>query len=293
LFLPLPTELTIERPLLETVNFNIDEKLVAIFDAFVPLETIGRAVEVGCGVGDLSNWLASTLKGHGIVLGLDLDITALREARHRAATGRISNATFEIGNVYQIPLPDSYAELVLCQNLLCVLGQVDRALEEMCRVVKPGGIIVAIEPASLQQFYDPEDPSFTNLSVDLNRAFYEGWRSEGADQCIGLRLPAIFLKFGLSEVTAKGLINVSLLSDAMRSRQEILEQLSTEAAEFDPATRRMLEKAGMARDSVAEFERKARERLRFFSTHEDAIRNSGYTRISALRMITIARRPVT
>lgn len=50
----------------------------------------------------------------------------------------------------------------------------------------------------------------------------------GADQCVGLAIPHLFLELGLSDVTAEGVVQVHLLSDYRRSADDVTNQLDTE-----------------------------------------------------------------
>ncbi len=52
-----------------------------------------------------------------------------------------------VGN--EIPLPDESVDMAMCQTLLMHLKKPEKALQEMKRILKPGGIIMCKEPDNL------------------------------------------------------------------------------------------------------------------------------------------------
>jgi SAM-dependent methyltransferase len=215
----------------------------------------------------------------------------LQRATERATQGRLRGLSFVFGNAYHIPLQDASADLVACKNLLCVLADVDRAVREMCRVVKPGGLLVAIEPSSAHVFHDPDDPDFAKFSQLLNQAFYEGWRCRGVDQRIGLKVPGLFLRQGLADIRVEVVNRVHLLADARRTWEEIHEQLETESYRLPESTVSLTLDGGMSRRDIEEHGRRARERLRRFQNDPVAAARSGYIRLNPASIVTIGRRP--
>lgn len=100
----------------------------------------GRLLELGCGAGDQSLWLAT--QGWEVT-AIDISPTAIAWAREKAAgrglNGRIA---FVEGSVLDLPFPGGSFDHVmdsLCWH--CIIGQ-DRMrfLEEAKRVLRPGGV---------------------------------------------------------------------------------------------------------------------------------------------------------
>jgi SAM-dependent methyltransferase len=75
------------------------------------------------------------------VIGIDRDEKQLATARRSAEQRQIKNVTFEVGDVYQLKYPDSAFDAVLAHTLLMHLSDQLKALREMRRVIKPGGVI--------------------------------------------------------------------------------------------------------------------------------------------------------
>lgn len=103
-----------------------------------------RALELGCGGADKTRALAAREPGLTIT-GYEVD-TAAHEGNLRAP--RPDNVRFALGGAERIPEPDASADLVfLFKSLHHVPGpQLDRALAEIARVLKPEGTAWISEP---------------------------------------------------------------------------------------------------------------------------------------------------
>ena len=248
-------------------------------------------VELGCGQGRLAILLARMVEGHGEVLGLDSSVEVVRQATRGARALGTSNLEFEVGDVYDLPLPDGFADVVVCSSLLCSLSDVDGVVREMLRVTVKGGLLAVAEPAGEQQFYDPDSRRFTYLSEKLNRAFRRGWRARGADQGVGLRVPEILLRNGVEEIAAEAVCQIFLLCDPRRELQDIEDQLRIEACTLPEPTAAMVRKGGMSREELREHNSKAQKRVSDYVTNPDELRVSGYIRVMSPLLVFVGRTP--
>jgi SAM-dependent methyltransferase len=108
----------------------------------------------------------------------------------------------------KLPLPDNDFDLVTCQTLLMHLGQPLSALREMVRILRPGGLLLVVEPNNLWNLV-----AFSSLteqeSVEVLVRRFEFWlrylRAKKAagqgDHCIGDLLPGLFAQLGLTDIT--------------------------------------------------------------------------------------------
>lgn len=109
--------------------------LAAARAALVPPARRERAVlvDVGCGAGLLAPHLAG--KGYRHV-GVDLTVSALAQAAgHGVASVR--------GDATALPLPDGCADVVSAGELFEHVPDLPAAVREACRVLRPGGLLVA------------------------------------------------------------------------------------------------------------------------------------------------------
>jgi len=100
-----------------------------------------RALDVGCGTGIYTAWLA----GRGLrVTGVDRDPAMLVAAAEKAPAAELIRA-----DAAELPFPDETFDLTLAVTLLCFLGPQarERAVRELMRVTRPGGRVVIGELA--------------------------------------------------------------------------------------------------------------------------------------------------
>jgi ubiquinone/menaquinone biosynthesis C-methylase UbiE len=78
------------------------------------------------------------------VTGIELSPAMLDIARKRAAElGR--EVKLQVGDAHKLPFPDESFDSVLCTFSLCNIPDVDLAVAEMKRVLKPGGKLVLVD----------------------------------------------------------------------------------------------------------------------------------------------------
>jgi SAM-dependent methyltransferase len=269
----------------ETIPRNLQQSIQSVVD----FAQVGTVVEVGFGNGTLANWMAKLLAGRGKVIAFEANSVLVRRAKSEFE-GRVRNALFEFGDANDIPIPDNHADLSICKHLLCSLSKPGDAIREMIRVTKRGGRLIAIEPATLQAFYDPDDEEFASLSADVNRAFVEGWRKRGADQRVGLRVPSLFFESGLTGVTADGVVEVHLLSDSRRTKEDIKAQLDTEATNLDNDTMQLLVQGGLPDSTLRRFHTLATNRIAKYENSAEAANGSGYLRIMSVDVVVAGKK---
>jgi len=96
----------------------------------------GPVIDVACGDGPLAPELAA----RGWV-GLDLSHAELAAARRQGAS-RVA-----LADVTSLPLAEGSAGSVVCSMALMLVQPLDRVLSEVARVLRPGGIFVALLPS--------------------------------------------------------------------------------------------------------------------------------------------------
>lgn len=101
-------------------------------------------LDAGCGLGSIALDLAPNLVP-GRVVGIDFDAGQIEVARRSAAERELHNAQFVTSSVYEIPFPDASFDAVYSVAVLMYLRQPGRALSEMRRVLRPGGLAAVID----------------------------------------------------------------------------------------------------------------------------------------------------
>ncbi len=110
-------------------------------DRMVP----GRSLlDVGCGPGSITADLARRV-APGRVTAVDASAEAVELARASAREAGADNIEFRVGDVHDLDLPDDAFDVVHAHQVLQHVADPVRALTEMRRVARPGGVVAACD----------------------------------------------------------------------------------------------------------------------------------------------------
>jgi SAM-dependent methyltransferase len=99
-------------------------------------------LEAACGPGVISRHLAPRVRA---VHGVDLTPAMVELARESTAAAGIENASFAVGDATATGLPDASFDGAITRFSLHHIPAPGRVLEELARVVRPGGAIVVAD----------------------------------------------------------------------------------------------------------------------------------------------------
>ncbi len=102
-----------------------------------------KALDIGCGPGLTTLALAQATGTNGEVTGVDIAEPMLALARKRCA--QYSNVNFTTADVTALPYEDGSFDIALATQVYEYVEQVDQALKELARVVKPGGRVLIVD----------------------------------------------------------------------------------------------------------------------------------------------------
>jgi arsenite methyltransferase len=96
-------------------------------------------VDVGCGAGFDSLIAAKKVAPNGRVIGVDMTPSMLEKARRAVEEAQLKNVVFREGYAEALPVDDGWADVVISNGVLNLMPDKTAALEEVSRVLRPGG----------------------------------------------------------------------------------------------------------------------------------------------------------
>lgn len=108
-----------------------------------------RVLDAGCGTGDLA--LACAEAGAGGVLGVDFAPPMLAHARRKARARAAGGVAFALADATRLPLPDRSVDVWCAAFVVRNISDLDAALAEAHRVLRPGGRIGVLETPRLER----------------------------------------------------------------------------------------------------------------------------------------------
>ena len=116
-----------------------------------------QVLDIAGGTGDLSLACAKKVGATGRVVHTDINEAMLRTGRNRLIDAGVILPTL-VCDAAQLPFPDAHFDVVSVAFGLRNMTHKDRALTEMCRVLKPGGKLLVLEFSKvakpLEKVYD-------------------------------------------------------------------------------------------------------------------------------------------
>ena len=196
----------------------VGERTAAVHGAFfLPYLYSGMMLlDCGCGPGTISIGLAEAVTP-GQVVGIDIEANQVDTAISKADKLSISNLRFETGNVYELAFGDNTFDAVFSHGLLAHMSEPVKALKEMHRVLKIGGIIGLRSGDWAGTIIAPTD-SILESAIDLYLKFRQ---YNGGDPFTGRRLRALLREAGFVDTKASASYEYWGTTEATRSFLEV------------------------------------------------------------------------
>jgi demethylmenaquinone methyltransferase/2-methoxy-6-polyprenyl-1,4-benzoquinol methylase len=112
-----------------------------------------RILDLGCGTGELTRLSAHHFPGARVV-GMDFTAAMIDVARRRTTLGDSERISYGRATAMRLPFADATFDLATNAFLARNLVDLDAALVEMRRVLRPGGVLLVLE------ITEPVSPSF-------------------------------------------------------------------------------------------------------------------------------------
>jgi ubiquinone/menaquinone biosynthesis C-methylase UbiE len=197
-----------KKTLIETRKYIWHDDTINRLAAWFGLKHGMHVVDVGCGLGYLGCTYWPFYCRGGRYIGIDNDVQLLNNAKKAAQLCTRRKPFFVTGDAYTLPLCANSVDYVMCQTLLIWLKEPQRALAEMVRVVKPGGIIICFEPDNLSWRSHTSLPELSikeKLSLEKYELIWNRGRIKlgQGDYTIGNKVPHMMKEVGLIDIDAR------------------------------------------------------------------------------------------
>src|SRR5262249_8827910 len=191
---------------LERMNrFQESEARRLIADLALPAGS--RGLDVGCGVGLYTLWLAEVVGPRGSVVGIEPTTERADAARElvgaRLDSGRLE---FRAGDGTALAFPSRSFDWVWCGDVLHHILDTETALAEFRRVTRAGGSIIVKESQVLSAMFLPGHPE---LERRIQLAEIERTREEGGGRSFQERrqtTPGSLRAVKLTDVTMRSYV---------------------------------------------------------------------------------------
>src|ERR1051325_3451705 len=144
-----------------------------------------RVLEIGCGPGVLTAWLAATVGPTGSVTAIDQSAEQLRIAKRRV--GNAPNVRFEEASTYQLADLDGEFDVVFGRWVLLHAVDAEESTRSIVSKAARDGVVVLEDCVT--------DSAFCHPRTDAFDRFIDGWlrvsEASGIDPRVGDRLPSL------------------------------------------------------------------------------------------------------
>jgi 2-polyprenyl-3-methyl-5-hydroxy-6-metoxy-1,4-benzoquinol methylase len=114
-----------------------------VLENYAPVQ--GNLIDIGCGLGDVLSSIPARYNRYG----MDYSVDNVERAKRRLS----GNADIRQGTIYDIPFSSESMDLCLCLEVLEHIEKDDKAVREIARLLKNGGLLISSVPYT---FYWPE-----------------------------------------------------------------------------------------------------------------------------------------
>ena len=200
-----------------------------------------RVIEIGCGPQGCLGLLAGRVGATGRVVGVERSAEQVQRARRFVADCQLSNVEVLHADGRGTGLPERSFDIATARLVLVNVPQPQALVQEMVRLVRPGGVVALHEAESSTQRCDPPHRAQTRLLEVLNTSA----AMDGIDRTIGTKVPRLMREAGLVDIRVQPWVHaypvghgrrMLLLDFVENARARLLDQQLIDEAELNELT---------------------------------------------------------
>jgi ubiquinone/menaquinone biosynthesis C-methylase UbiE len=187
-----------------------------------------QVVDLGSGTGTMTRQLAALVASAdsmngamGWVTGVEPNLQLRALAESRAESIGVANFSFVDGLAGALPFEDSSVDLVWCERVLQHLDDPQAAINDIARVLRPGGCAVLLDA-------DQGTRILTDLEPDIASAFSRASLAAVANPYAARRVPAQVRRAGLALDSDVG-SSAFIFSSEILLRTQVLQRAAQDA----------------------------------------------------------------
>lgn len=163
-------------------------------------------LDIGCGPGYTSFGLAGLVAPHGKVIAIDESARFIEHLQHRQRLLGTATIDARVGDVQQLDLEESSIDAAYQRWVLCFVKDPEAVIRGVAHSLKRGGVFV------IQEYMNYEGILLAPRSEAFQRfvtVVAEAWNDHGGDTKVGLKLPTLLAKHGLTPTEIRPLHRVA------------------------------------------------------------------------------------
>lgn len=152
---------TLDKPIIEAIATRLEargrqpdfQRMLTDYVEAMEIDRAQNVLDMGCGTGFAARNIAARPTFSGQVVGIDISPDLVTQAAKLAGEEGLANLLeFRVGDTHSLDLADNSFDAVIAHTLISHVPEPLQVLQEMARVVKPGGLV---------GIYDGDYASFT------------------------------------------------------------------------------------------------------------------------------------
>jgi SAM-dependent methyltransferase len=158
-----------------------------------------KVLDLACGPGFTACELARAVGDGGQVTGVDINEELIATAHQAKASEGVGNVSFQLGNLYELDLPENSFDFVYARFVFQHLEKPEVALSNVWKTLKPGGVLCILDIDDNWTSFSPESDAF----VKFIRKSGAGQKRKGGNRLIGSQLFGLLTNAGYQDVSTK------------------------------------------------------------------------------------------